>query len=325
MNLLILSAGTRCQLINYCKKVENGFDRVVATDCSMYAPAIYMADNYYIVPKMKKKEYIPTLFNICIRENIKVILPLQEDELEIIAQNREIFEKIGIFVCVSPLGTVKICRDKYLFYKKLKSVDVQCVETYDYETEREKIENLTLPLIMKERNGCGSIGNLVIKYLPMLECCAKNSEEKLIVQPYMEVQEFGVDVYVDFFSGEIISIFAKEKLRMRAGETEKSKSVKDEKLFELVKTIVEKLEFSGPIDIDILKCKDQYYVLEINPRFGGGYPHAYECGVNFIKYIVLNAMGKKLMPEIGCYKEDEVMLKYTDAMVMSKSKMELND
>lgn len=322
MNILVLSAGTRCQLINYFKQSGNGFDKVIATDCSIYAPAIYMADRYHIVPRMKDVDYLPRLFDICKKESINVVLPLQEEELELIAENKKEFEQLGILVAVSSLNTVKLCRDKYLLYRKLKHLGINCVDTYDYESEKELIKEHFFPIMVKERKGCGSVGNFVIKKSSLLQHYAENTEEKLIVQPYMDAQEFGVDVYVDFFSGEIISIFAKEKLRMRAGETEKSKSVKDDKLYDLIKNVVNKMDFLGPIDIDVFKYKGEYYILEINPRFGGGYPHAYECGVNFIKYIASNANGQRLVPDIGNYKENEILLKYTQVMLKSKGEME---
>ena len=88
--------------------------------------------------------------------------------------------------------------------------------------------------------------------------------------------EYGADVYIDMLTGKCTSIFIKEKVKMRAGETDKSVSVKDEKLFAIIEKFVEKCGFYGMIDIDIFQVKDTYYISEVNPRFGGGYPHAHE-------------------------------------------------
>ena len=105
---------------------------------------------------------------------------------------------------------------------------------------------------------------------------------------------------------------------MKAGETEKSRSVKDEAILEIVNRLVKKIPFKGPIDIDILKADGKYYVLEINPRFGGGYPHAYECGVNFAEYISKNAGGISNIPRIGQYEIGNIMLKYTTNMIINQ-------
>ena len=321
MNILILSAGTRCQLINYFKDRNNGFDKVVATDSSIYAPAVYMEDNHYIVPRMHDTNYLPMLINICKKEEINVILPLQEDEIELISQNKAIFENLNILVAISDIETLKICRDKYLLYKTLLSKGISCVETYDYNSETDIIKDMTLPIIAKDRFGAGSVGMLKIDSWPLLAEFAKCSQKELVVQPYLEVKEYGVDAYVDFISGEIIAIFVKEKIRMRAGETEKSKSIKDQELFKLVEDVIKEFDFRGPIDIDVFKYNGVYNVLEINPRFGGGYPHAYECGVNFIKFIAENAKGRQNKPVIGEYEGNTVLLKYTDAMLKNEKDM----
>lgn len=318
MNILILSAGTRCQLVNYFCKKENGFNKVVSTDCSKYAPALYGADKHYIVPKMNEAAYLPTIKEICKTENINVLLPLQENELELIAEHRTEFENMGILVVISDIASVKMCRDKWLMYKHLTDKGIPCVNTYDYNTESEKIKELTLPVMAKERNGFGSMGVLKINHWPLLKAYAQSTDENLIVQPFHDTMELGVDAYVDFVSGELVAVFAKEKLRMRAGETEKSKSVKDKKINELVKLVLREMNFKGPIDMDILLCDGEYRILEINPRFGGGYPHAYECGVNFTKFISTNARGKANVPVIGEYRENQILLKFTDAVLKNK-------
>lgn len=317
MNILILSAGTRCQLVKYFMQRDNGFHKVVTADCSKYAPALYFSDVHYLVPRMTETDYFPALHNICEDEDIQVILPLQEDELLLIAENRDQFEQKGILVAVSDFSVVKMCRDKYALYEELKQ-QVPCVETYDVCTQMSQIHQLQLPVLAKERYGAGSVGLLKINNWQLLDCFAQNKDEPLIAQPYMEAEEFGVDVYVDFLSGKLVSVFVKKKLRMRAGETEKSISVKDPQILELVHKVTDAIPLRGPIDIDIFLYQGEYYVLEVNPRFGGGYPHAYECGVNFIKYLSHNTKGKTNQPECGAYMENKVMLKYMDGMIQDE-------
>ena len=103
---------------------------------------------------------------------------------------------------------------------------------------------------------------------------------------------------------------------MRAGETDKSVSIKDDKLFELIRAFVKKAGFKGIIDIDIFKVNDEYYISEVNPRFGGGYPHAYECGVNVPRMIISNIEGKVNDKEIGQYDEDVYMMKFNEVLIM---------
>lgn len=318
MNILILSAGSRCQLMKYFQQDKNGFDKVVSTDCSRYAPALYLSDKYYLTPKIHEPNYLQALQDICVQEDIHVILPLNENDLQIMAENRGLFEERGILVAVSGPEAVALCRDKYALFQKLNRLGIPCIQCYEgtEESLAEFGETLESPVFVKPRYGAGSIGNMKVSKLSLLRELIKCREDELILQPYVDAVEYGVDTYIDFESREVIAIFAKEKIRMRAGETEKSRTVIDKDIFRLVQHTVEKLELMGPVDMDIYYYKGEYHILEINPRFGGGYPHAYECGVNFPFFLRQNAAGICNNPQIGRYSDGEVMLKYTDAMMI---------
>ena len=139
--------------------------------------------------------------------------------------------------------------------------------------------------------------------------------EGLMIQEFLNGQEIGADVYIDMVSGEIVSIFTKKKLKMRAGETDKAVSFKDDKLFDLIKKFVSKAGYRGQIDIDIFDIDGEYYISEVNPRFGGGYPHAYECGCDHMKLIENNLEGNSNKPAIGTYKSDIYMMKYNEICI----------
>ena len=139
--------------------------------------------------------------------------------------------------------------------------------------------------------------------------------EGMMIQEFLRGQEIGADVYIDMISGEVVSIFTKKKLLMRAGETDKAVSFKDEKLFALIRRFAMESGFSGQIDIDIFEIDGEYYISEVNPRFGGGYPHAYECGVDHMKLICNNLQGQANAPAIGGYRDGLVMMKYNEIAI----------
>lgn len=138
----------------------------------------------------------------------------------------------------------------------------------------------------------------------------------LMIQEFLDGQEIGADVYVDMVSGEVVSIFTKKKLKMRAGETDKAVSFKDPVLFELIERFVRETGFKGQVDIDVFNIGGEYYISEVNPRFGGGYPHAYESGCDHIELIVNNLDGVANKPRIGEYDEGIVMMKYNEIMTL---------
>ena len=143
--------------------------------------------------------------------------------------------------------------------------------------------------------------------------------DDLMIQEFMDGTEYGADVYIDMLSGKVTTLFVKEKIKMRAGETDKSVSIKDEGLFKQIVEFVEKAGFRGMIDIDIFKVNGTYYFSEVNPRFGGGYPHAYESGVNMPRQVINNLQGKENQVNIGNYSENIVMMKYNEVMIRDMS------
>ncbi len=139
-----------------------------------------------------------------------------------------------------------------------------------------------------------------------------------MIQEYLDGQEIGADVYIDMISGEVVSIFTKKKIKMRAGETDKAVSFKDEKLFELIRKFVSEAGYRGQIDIDIFDIDGEYYISEVNPRFGGGYPHAYACGADHMTLIRNNLAGNTNERHIGEYQTGKVMMKYNEIMIIDE-------
>ena len=134
-----------------------------------------------------------------------------------------------------------------------------------------------------------------------------------MIQEFLDGQEIGADVYIDMVSHEVVSIFTKKKLKMRAGETDKAVSFKDDKLFDLIVRFVKEVGYRGQIDIDVFDVNGEYYISEVNPRFGGGYPHAYEADVDHMR--LNNLEGNANTVQIGKYEDGIYMMKYNEVMV----------
>ncbi|WP_370750176.1 ATP-grasp domain-containing protein [Eubacterium sp.] len=317
MNILILSAGTRNKVVEYFVKTFAGKGKVVATDMSSLAPAIYEADRYYIVPRMTEPGYIDTILDICKKEEINGILSLIDPELSLLAENQKKFKSIGVEVIGSSYELCEMSLDKYQMFLWLRKKGYYCAKSYmDKEEFYKDIDNktVTYPVFVKPARGSASIAISKVYDKETIELLFAH-DEGLMIQEYLNGQEIGADVYIDMISGEVVSIFTKKKLKMRAGETDKAVSFKDDKLFNLIKKFVSEAGYRGQIDIDIFEIDGEYYISEVNPRFGGGYPHAYECGINHIKMILNNIEGNVNDNRIGMYDEGIYMMKYNELMV----------
>lgn len=317
MNILILSAGTRNKVVRYFKRALGGNGKVVATDCWELAPAIYEADKHYIVPRITAPDYLDTILGICKKEKIDGVLSLIDPELELLAANKDKFERIGVTCIVSPLGAVQMAFDKMKMFRFCEKNGIDSVKSYDdiakFKADLARGE-IAFPVFVKPICGSCSINIQKAKDTEMLEELWRRYDH-LMIQEFMTGQEIGADVYIDPVSGRVIEIFTKKKLLMRAGETDKSVSFKDAKLFDFIVNFVTKAGYRWNIDIDIFEKDGEYYISEVNPRFGGGYPHAYECGCDFVTLILKNLSGKTNTPDIGNYEEDVFMMKYLDVMI----------
>lgn len=320
MNFLILAAGTRNKVVQYFKKTFDGVGNIIATDASELGPAIYDADKYYIVPSINAPGYIDIIIDICKKEKVSGILSLIDPELSLLAENAEKIKAVGTTVIGSSYELCEMALDKMQMYQWLVDHGYKCARSWMDKNEFYKaLESgeVSYPVFVKPYRGSASISISKVYDKETVELLFAH-EDDLMIQEFLNGQEIGADVYIDMISGEVVSIFTKKKIKMRAGETDKAVSFKDEKLFELIEKFVLEAGYRGQIDIDIFEINGQYYISEVNPRFGGGYPHAYESGCDHMKLILENLKGNANKKNIGAYDEGIYMMKYNEVKVIKK-------
>lgn len=317
MNILMCSVGRRGELIKNFRKTMDGKGRIVATDSSPYAPALYFADKQYIVPKITEHNYIKILLEICVKEKINAIVTFIDPEISILSKNRTIFEEKNIKVLVPFLKSAQLCFDKFSMYQYLKNNNIPTIETFDtYESFMKSFQEgiIQFPVFVKPRTGSGSMGARKIFSETELQFALKQ-DPSLIIQEFMTGIDLDADVYVDTQSREVVSIFLKKKISTTIGGANKTISFKDERLFEMIKKINKLFDLYGPNDMDFFYKDDRYFLSEINPRFGGAYLHAYGAGIDFIKLIMNNVSDLKNESNLGNYENDIVMMMYDSAVI----------
>ena len=317
VNVLILSAGTRNKVVQYFRRAFSGAGRVIATDMSPLAPAIYEADAYYIVPRMTDPDYLNVIFDICRKEQISGVLSLIDPELSLLAAHETEFRALGVTVIGSSYALCEMALDKMQMYRWLTEHGYRCARSWmDKEDFFRCVERgeVSYPVFVKPARGSASISISKVYDRETVELLFAH-EEGLMIQEFLNGQEIGADVYIDLISGEVVSIFTKKKIRMRAGETDKAVSFKDPALFALIEEFALETGYRGQIDIDIFQIDGSYYMSEVNPRFGGGYPHAYEAGADHMTLILNNLSGKANEKNIGAYEEGVYMMKYNEVKI----------
>lgn len=316
---MLTSVGRRTKLLEYFKKELNGNGNIIAADCSHLAPALYVADKHYIVPKIDHPDYIDVMKEICKNEEIDAIISLIDLELTRLSIYANEFEEMGVMLIVSPFGACELCLDKHKaaeFYHKNGFKFAKTYNSFSKFQHALQKEEISFPVFIKPQKGYSSLNINVARNIDEAKIIFQASNE-MIVQEYLDGQELGVDVYVDMISKKAVSIFIKEKLEMRAGETDKARSIKSLALFDVIEELVTKAGLVGPIDVDVFLINGEYYISEINPRFGGGYLLAYECGANFPMLIINNLMGIENERQIGNYQENIYMMRH-DILTLKK-------
>ena len=317
MNILLLAVGTRNKIVQYFKRAWSVTGQVIATDSSILAPAIYEADRYYIVPPITAPDYLDVILDICKKEKITGLLSLIDPELSLLAEHEETFRSMGVTVIGSPFELCEMSLDKMQMYRWLKNHHYLCAQSWDDPEafyQDAAAQKATYPVIVKPVQGSASLNLSKANDWETVRLLTSH-QDHMMVQEYLDGQEIGADVYIDLISGEVVSIFTKKKIKMRAGETDKAVSFKENRLFELIEKFVKEAGFRGQIDIDLFEKNGEYYISEVNPRFGGGYPHAYEAGCDHIQLIMNNLQGKVNEKRIGEYDENVYMMKYNEVSI----------
>ena len=322
MNILFTCAGRRTYLLKYFKENLSEGDKIVATDMQLSAPALQVADVKIQVPAVYDPEYVNITLRICEEQKIDALFSLNDLELPILAENKARFDAIGVKAVVSDPKVIDIAFDKYKTAQWVESLGLTAPKTYVRLEDCKKAlaaGEIDFPLFMKPRWGSGSIGLesiadmeeldiyyglLMKKIKKTILATASVGDEYIMIQEKLTGSEYGLDIMNDL-DGKNIGVSVKQKLAMRAGETDKAVTVDLPEVREMGRKIGEALGHIGNLDVDIMQRADgAYCVLELNPRFGGGFPFSYEAGVNFPKALIQMIKGESfdhqmLVPDYG--------------------------
>ena len=264
------------------------------------APAMAVADKAIVVPEVYSAKYIDTILNICRREQIDALFSLNDLELPILVSENKKFEKIGVKLVISNEEVIDTCFDKYKTILFCKQLQINFPKTFLMLDEaRDALTKgiFKLPVIVKPRWGSASIGiecaetieelemayhlvSLKISKGMLYEASKQHLDQAVMIQEKIDGIEYGLDILNDF-SGHTVAIYVKEKLAMRAGETDKAVLRNKPDLEALGLHIGNHLGHIGNLDCDIFESNGNYYLLEMNPRFGGGYPFSHFAGANY--------------------------------------------
>ncbi|NIM17051.1 MAG: ATP-grasp domain-containing protein [Candidatus Aminicenantes bacterium] len=316
LKVLFTSSGRRVELIEIFKK--EGFI-TYAADCDPTAPTLFTADKKFIVPRILEDpaRYIDALMEIVKKENINVVIPLIDTELTTLAKAKDTFSQHHAVVLISEPNNVEIAFDKYRTYLFFKETGLLTPETRLVGEIMEKDEDLDksfFPALLKPRFGSAGKGIMPCNDMDyILFLYSKGDLDDYVVQQKVSGTEITTDIFGDG-QGNMISAVQRKRLKIRAGEVERGVTVKDNHLFDNALQFTRHYKPLGTVNIQCLFDKEKAFYIEINPRFGGGYPLAYQAGANFPGMIKKLLKGEKVTSGYSDYQEGLIMSRYDSAI-----------
>lgn len=311
MNVLITSAGRRNYLVRYFREALGNHGEVFVSDLDSTAPALYEHGRRVWLPAAKEPEFVPRLLAECRRLSIGLVVPLNDLELQVMARCRKDLEAVGTKIVVADPEAIELCLDKLETARFLTSHQILVPRTFGSLEEFERqleCRELEFPVVVKPRWGSGSIGVEVVHDLGELQAAyvfikkkvARTSIKDLgsglgasdvLLQEYIGGDEYGLDVINDL-EGRYAGTIVRRKIGMRAGETDRAEIVSFPLLQELGEKLGKLLRHRGNLDVDVKLGAAGPVVIEMNPRFGGGYPFSHEAGADVPKALILWASGQ---------------------------------
>jgi carbamoyl-phosphate synthase large subunit len=310
--ILFTAIGRRVELLNtFADSFRNrkiGLKLLGADLNPALAPAARFVDQFFAVPRYNDPDYVKRLIDLCAKEEVDLLIPLYEPEFGLLNAHREDFKTVGAALLLSEREVLDICSDKYQTYQFFSRIPVRTPQTW---LAGQVPPGVNLPLLAKPRCGMGSAGIRKVESRTELDALPKG--EKLLIQEYIAGTEYTLDVLSDWY-GNVIAVVPRQRLEVRGGEVVKSRTVRNQRLIDAGARVAAKLGGAGPLNLQCIVKEDDIYWIEINPRLGGGVPLSYAAGVDYPRLIYRMVQGMPVVPIIGQFEENLMMLRYDQSV-----------
>jgi carbamoyl-phosphate synthase large subunit len=314
-NVLLTCVGRRNYLVDFFRQALGSRGQVYGADANRHACALQECDKAFVIPPIHSVGYCDDLLSLCHEHDVRLLVPLLDLELPLLARARERFLSIGTIPVISPPEVVDSCFDKWATIGLLSTCGLSHPQTYvNLGDARAAIQNrqIRYPLVVKPRWGSASIGidyadddeelEMAVRLLKrrltrsiLAPASMNDLERSVLIQERLEGQEYGLDVVNDL-NGRYVTTFVRRKLGMRAGETDQAVTVECKRLAAMGEIIGQKVGHRGNLDCDVFVTEQGCCVLEMNPRFGGGYPFSHVGGANLPAMLIAWASGTAVDP-----------------------------
>jgi carbamoyl-phosphate synthase large subunit len=317
-NILITSAGRRVGLVRAfqieLKKIFPTSKVYTAEANPQWSSACRVSDQYFIIPRVDKENYIDSILDLCKQNNIKVVIPTIDTELLVLSNAKELFSLNNIQIIISDIDFITKCRDKRLTNLLFKDLTIDIPSAIDKT-------NPSFPLFIKPYDGSLSKEIYLINCKEELTVSLLNNP-KLMYMEYInpkDFYEYTIDAYYDK-NNDLKCLVPRRRIEVRGGEISKGKT---EKLnfYNILKNklcLIKGAKGCLTIQVFIGKATGDIIGIEINPRFGGGFPLSYASGANYPKYIIQEYIMNESIDFNDNWIENRVMLRFDSELILDQ-------
>lgn len=310
MNLLFSCIGRRTYMVDYFRPHLAKTDKIIGTSNSRWAIGFKACDLGVIMPDIKSPEYIPSLIGLCRQMEVKGLLSFFDPDVIRLAPHTDQLAAAGVGAVIPSEKVCEVSFDKYKTFLFLKERGFNTPITHlDLGDALRDIsaQRLKFPLIVKPR--CGFASQHIYRArdedeLRVFHRCAPG----MIIQELISGEDYDFDI-CNNWKGEVLAVVPWRKLASRAGEVDRAVTCKNDELMELGVRLGAAVGHVGPMDVDLIKRDGRIYIIELNTRFGGGYPMSHAAGADFPRLIMSLLRGENPKPEVGNFQSDIIMMK----------------
>ncbi len=309
MNVLLTSAGRRTSLLEAFRKAAHARGgRVWAGDLDGLAPALFFADEAVRLPRVTEGDYLPALLDLVERYAIRLVVPTIDTELPTLAGAHDEFEARGCQLATSTADLVQISGDKWATYEAAQRAGIATMRSWLPDALED--ESLPEALFVKPRNGSASQHTYTASRETLSSVLAR--VPRPIIQERIGGDEVTIDALFDF-EGRLLHFVPRRRVRTVGGESIQGVTLRDERLNGWLEDVLRRLGAlgaRGPVTAQAFDTDGQFLLLEVNPRFGGGFPLGYAAGARYPEWLLALVAGEDVSPRLGEYEDGLYMTRY---------------
>lgn len=316
-NILITSAGRRVSLVQaFQDSAKRLMPQTMVYACDLrpeLSSACYIADKSFKVGLFTDANYIDSLLELAINENISLIVPTIDTELILLAENKLKFKEKNITVLISELSFVKMCRNKRL------TLDFFKANKIDFAPEVDLSDIKEFPFFIRSISGSSSKNIFKIDRESEIQDWMRNKSDFLyqVYIPKTDFFEYTIDAYYNK-NGILCCSVPRLRVETRTGEI--SKGITQKNI--LNQWMRDKLSVLGDvvgcltIQVFVKNDKSKILGIEINPRFGGGYPMSHQAGAKFTDWVIMEYLLNEEIEYFNDWEENVLFLRYDQELVI---------